>query len=97
MFLNYFLFLRCFLYNPFFCTPGKVLKPLCFTLNVRNLPMNSEFILREEWFLLQLLLKSQMQVYDHGKDLCLFLCLCVFNVLTAENQIAFNFHFLNPT
>lgn len=59
--------------------------------------MNGGFILREEWFLLQLLFKSQMQVYDHAKDLCLFLCLCVFNVLTAENQIAFNFHFLNPS
>lgn len=97
MFLNYFLFLYCFLYNPFLYTWEKVLEPLCFTLNMRNLPMNSVFILREKRFLLQLLLKSQMQVYDHGKDLCLALCVCVFNVLTAENQIAFNFHFLNPT
>lgn len=66
-----------------FCTPGNVLKPLCFTLNMRNLPMSSVFILREKWFLLQLVLKSQMQVYDHGKDLCLAPCMCVFNVLTA--------------
>lgn len=74
---QFFLFLYCLLYIPF-CILGKVLKPVCFTLNVRDLPMNKVFISREKWFLLQLLFKSQVQVYNHGKDLCCFsACVCL--------------------
>lgn len=79
----------------FFCTLGKVLKPLCFTLSMRDLPMNSVHF--EGGMVLTAASVQIPDAGDHGLDLCLVLCMCVFNVLTDENQIAFNFHFLNPT
>lgn len=75
MFLNYFLFLYFLLYSPFFVHLGK-----CWSLyvspSVWEIFQWTVFILREEWFLLQLLSKSQMQVIMAW--ICVWFSACVF-------------------